>query len=166
MKKPDCYIGIDPGRSGGIAIIDKEGLQTFKMPSDPKELVAIFQKAKDEHSLIVTFIEDVHLWHSDTRTPGKVFNMQPMLDNAADCRFALSIAGISYGKVQPIKWQRKLRLHQKNQTKKERKNRFKEYVISKYPKNKITLNTADAVCIAIYGYKITMDSFDNLIIKC
>ena len=38
MEKNRCYVGIDIGKFGGIAVITDEGVQTFQMPKTKTEL--------------------------------------------------------------------------------------------------------------------------------
>lgn len=153
MKVPDCYIGIDPGRGGGIAIVDRTGLKTHKMPKEIWALVDLLTEVNEKHQYCVTHIENVMMYRADAKTGGKSFGIVKMLDNYSMCKNALDIARVPFTPVNAITWQSKLKLRNKGESKTIRKKRFQSYAHSAYPNNKITLAVSDAVCIAIYGYK-------------
>lgn len=150
----DCVIGIDPGKQGGIAIYTKEDgmVRVVKMPEDVNELDALFMYYK-EHYTPVAFLEKLNLHRSDTQTPGKVFGIQKLLENFAQLRAVLDLAGVPYAMVHPLSWEHKLGLRIKGlrEEKPARKRRYKETAAKLYPANNVTLWSADALLIMHFG---------------
>ena len=149
----NAYIGIDPGKNGGLAIIDYIGLRTFKMPASIRLMVEILETESKMHSNCLVLIERVGMYRTDIKKGGKVFNIAKMIENFTECRSALKMAGMNFKLVESRKWQGYLRLNNKQDTQTQRKNRFKAFAQSMYPESKITLATSDATCLAIFAYK-------------
>ena len=164
--KYDCFIGIDPGKNGGIAIIDYTGLRTFKMPASIRMMVEILETEAKSHSDCLVLIERVGMYRTDPGKGGKVFNIAKMIENFTECRSALKMAGMNFKLVESRKWQGYLRLNNKTDSQTQRKNRFKDFAQSMFPNVKITLATSDATCLAIFAYKaakFNMEIIDNLV---
>lgn len=145
-----CCIGIDPGASGGIAIInnDLKLPQTFKMPKDVTQFRDILLNYKNQKTIV--FIEKVSMWFSDNDNPGKQFRVRKMLDNYAELKTVVKLIGFDLVEVTPGTW---LKMHGlkniKNRT--DRKNRNKTHANYFYPGMKITHAISDALLIMQYG---------------
>lgn len=155
-----CYIGIDAGKAGGVAIIDPTGLTTAKMPTF-LELVGMLTTVKKNRPECFIVLERVGFYKTDSAN-GKTFGIEKMVKNFAFCENAASMAGIPVLLVAAMSWQAGLKLRKKGDTKTMRKNRFKLFAQSLYPDHKITLATSDAVCLAYYGYKLATEKPDYL----
>ena len=146
-------IGIDPGKSGGIARIrysvDKKRhlfkepiYDAYKCPKTIKEMVVILKMFNHLPSNPKCFLESVHAFPTDGRSSAFKFGM-----NFGIWQGILTALNIETILVTPQKWQKDLELPK---DKKERKRRLKEIATGKSGL-KATLLTADAICIALYG---------------
>ena len=91
------YIGIDPGKSGALAIIDGENARVI--PFDEQEYIEILNILAIDHSLSVVCLEDVH------SMPGQgvksTFNFG---ENFGWIQGVLCAMRIPYQLVSPKKW--------------------------------------------------------------
>lgn len=152
-------IAIDPGQSGGIAIIDyhkvlnemkdhyivQESLTTVhNMPSTIKDLHYLFSEIIGDK---VVYIEDVHSLPNQgiasTFKFGRGFGNLEAMAISHNCRLIY---------VRPQVWQKHLGLlSKKGESKTQHKNRMKAFAQQRYPHIKVTLATADALCILEYA---------------
>lgn len=144
------YIGIDPGLSGGIAVLDASGalVECYKMPSTPQDIYESLRKF--DVSSTICYIENVG-------------NGMPNQSSKATATFARHIGhlemalianGISTVKVSPVKWQKRFNIGGKSgETKTSHKNRIKAWAQQRFPNAKVALWGADALAIASYGYE-------------
>ena len=148
-------IGIDPGGSGGIAMLDKLGriVLVEKMPPTDKDIADCFitckQKLSKEDS-VFAYLENVH------SMPGQgVSSTFKFGKNYGALRMALIILEIPFEEPTPVKWQKPLGLvvpSAKKLAKTQKKNLNKAKAQELFPKvKKITHAIADAVLIAEYG---------------
>jgi len=148
-------IGIDPGKNGGIGRITawqaKERYlyktpiyEAYKCPKNIKEMSDLLKTFKKLPIKPKCFLESVHAFPTDGRSSAFKFGM-----NFGIWQGILSALDIETILVTPQKWQKELNLPK---DKKDRKNRLKEIATEK-TKIKATLSTADALCIAMYGYE-------------
>ena len=147
-------IGIDPGKGGGIGIIKhwedkrrhlfKKEYEAYKCPKTIKEMVTLLKMFNHYPSKPKCFLESVHAFPTDGRSSAFKFGM-----NFGIWQGILASLNIETTLVTPQKWQKGLELPK---NKKDRKNRLKEIATEK-TQIKATLHTADALCIALYGYE-------------
>ena len=131
------YIGIDPGKSGGIAILDDTGMYAIKMPETEKDL---FDYLKDNAYDSFCVIEQVHAM------PGQgVTSMFNFGASYGGLRMALIGNNIPFETVTPQKWQKVLGCRTQGD-----KNVSKRKAQELYPELKITHALADAILIAHY----------------
>jgi len=144
-------IGIDPGKSGGIARIitrdeyitgKQEYWTAYKCPKTIKEMVDILKTFKKFAIKPKCFLESVHAFPTDARSSAFKFGM-----NFGIWQGILSTLNIETILVTPQKWQKAYELPK---IKKERKHKLKEIAIQRSGL-KATLNTADAICLVIHG---------------
>lgn len=146
-------IGIDPGTSGGFAIIDdvRRKLTLRKMPDTPKEIFNIlnfFLKASKGE--IFVYIEKVQ------GLPGmggsSMFNFGK---NSGHLEMAMLALNIPFEQLTPQKWQKEFQLGTKgNQTTSVWKNKLKNKAEQLFPDTKMFLWGSDATLIAEYGRRI------------
>jgi Holliday junction resolvasome RuvABC endonuclease subunit len=139
-------IGIDPGKNGGIAVIDEKGdAYADKMPEtlqDLFELLNSYSVGYDGNCH--AFIEQVHsspqMGVKSAFTFGNGFGHLEM---------ALTACGIPFERIRPQTWQKALGCMTKGD-----KNVSKRRAQELFPTLKITHSTADALLIAEYGRRI------------
>lgn len=137
-------IGIDPGANGGIAIVDGAELSAYNMPATPADLLAFIKQYQDN---AICYMEKVG------GMPGNggsaMFNFGK---GYGHLEMALIAAGIPTVTVTPAKWQKHFQLGTgAGKTKTEWKNILKAKSQQLCPRLKVTLKTADAILIALYG---------------
>lgn len=145
------WLGLDPGVSGGIAILDEyHMLKAWKMPETERDISDVFESLRK----LVTFaiIESVHAFKgqgvSSTFTFGR---------NYGFLRGMLIAHKIPFEEVTPGKWQAYMGIKSiKDEKKAAHKNRLKGMAQRLFPTLKITLATADAILIAEYLYRREM----------
>jgi len=142
------YIGIDPGRSGGIALYDGNTLSASKCPQKVGDMYALLEIYASRGDLSQTriFIEKVWSFPSDSHKTAFSFGR-----NYGSWLAALEIISANYKMITPKSWQ-KYHNTPKLQ-KKERKNWLKSFAQNKVDETEmkfnVTLNTADAIMIAL-----------------
>lgn len=137
-------IGIDPGKSGGICIIDREGkiIKVVKTPETAKDLFD-FLKQNSENSYC--FLEKV-------QGRPKMAGMFEFGRNFGYIEMALLATNIPTLTVIPQKWQKFYSIGNKGEgTSSEWKNKLKQKAQQLFPDIKITLDVSDAILIAEYG---------------
>jgi len=156
----NLIIGIDPGVSGGIAVIVNNKVAIMKMP---KREVTVNGKKRNEtnvgiliemlsiytkgHNAIV-FIEKVSMRPSDNK--GKQFQIVKMLANYEALKTIINILGVPMIQVMPRVWQKYLNLVKAKEESKDRKKRYKRFA-SDITGMKTALWNSDAICIAEFG---------------
>lgn len=144
-------IGIDPGKSGGIAVMNAEDHSieaVYKMPQTPVDAVELLSQYSQDST---AYLEQV------LTRPGQ----QGMFEfgrNYGMLETALSALGISHVKVTPQKWEKEFQLHKPktadhSRAKSEHKRILKAKAQELFPRLKITLATADALLLAEWGYR-------------
>jgi hypothetical protein len=151
MKK--IIIGIDPGKSGGLAVSVGGVITEFhKYPTTQQDLYyTMYEILNNYKGIPLAYLEQVHAFPTDGRSSAFKFGT-----NYGVWKGLLLGMQIDYRLVAPQVWMKSLGL---SKDKKERKNELKQMaqrVVDKQfaeLKNKrVTLNTSDAILISIYGY--------------
>ena len=130
------YIGIDPGKSGGIAMIHGDIIEVKKCPESVKDMALLFA-----------------LMLQDTPPSKTVVMIEKVWARPHDGRVASHEIDAVY--VTPQVWIRAVGCPKKLK-KQDRKNYLKALAKEKYPhkKKRMTLATADAMLIADYAKNI------------
>ena len=139
------YIGIDPGKNGGIGIIFDDLAYCKKCPATVSEMAeeikACIEIAPDIQKQAI--IESVH------SMPGQgVRSVFTFGEGYGKWLGILAAHKIPYTQVTPQKWMKFYGSLSKE--KKERKNQLKHLAQQRFPEIKITLATADAILLANY----------------
>ena len=148
------YLGIDPGASGGIAIVSGKESLTLPMPETENDLWEWFNcRRPTVHTpRVFACIEQVGGHVGGEGQPGSAMFKFGM--GYGGLRMALVAAGIPFEAVTPQRWQKAMgvtpRDHKRKETKTSFKNRLKARAQQLFPSQKITLATADALLIAEY----------------
>lgn len=133
------YLAIDPGKSGGIALLSEDSVEAYKCPPTFKEMAELIKKINSNNSYICV-LEKVHAFPTDARSSAFKFGT-----NYGVWMGILESNNIEYELVMPRKWQKDFNLPK---IKKERKQELK--TIAKCFYEKATLYTADAICMAVW----------------
>lgn len=133
-------IGLDPGKSGGIAWCVNGIMQAWPMGKTETDIArTIFDMGKFEETYC--FIEHVHA------RPGQgVVSMFTFGQGYGFLRGCLISNKIPFEEVNPMKWQRGVGCVARGD-----KNKLKAKAQQMFPGLDITLKTADAILIAEYG---------------
>ena len=149
MKSPfkKC-IGIDPGKSGGIAVITNKTVVLHNCPRTVKDMALLIALCLNDVSAYRTrvFLERVWAFPTDGRAGSFTFG-----ENYGQWQGILASHEIIPTLVTPKEWQSHFEI-QKGLKKDVRKKILKQMAKDKCPNiKKVTLKTADALLIAIYG---------------
>ena len=146
-------IGIDPGASGGIAIIyPDQKVHALGMPDDADLLDVISntaQLATTEGARVVAYLELVGGYIAGNPAPGSaMFNFG---SGWGYIRGLLAAYRIRTELVRPQQWQAGIPGVKGAADKTARKRSLKEHAARLHPTVKVTLKTADALLLADYG---------------
>lgn len=158
MKGYVLIIAIDPGKSGGIAslLFDRKNNKVasataVKMPETLEQTNMYIRhlingRPNDGH---VIYIEKIQLRPDDLQNK-TMFNMQKLVRSVERLIGTFKINGFKYVEVLPHIWQKKF-IAKKIAEKKDRKNVLKQIAQERFRGLKVTLATADALCILEYA---------------
>ncbi len=143
-------IGIDPGNSGGVAVLGAV-TEIHNMPETYPDIYNLFRDIRERYNgELLAVLEDVgHGLPGQSSKATAVFAR-----HNGHLEMALYALGIRTVKVTPQKWQRSYSnsLGKSSQCeKREWKNRLKGLAQQMFPSEKVTLKNADALLIANYG---------------
>lgn len=150
------YIGIDPGKSGGLVAIGDRDILIGKMPATEHDIAAVFDRitclSTETGTCMIAYIEKVHSMPKQGVTATFTFGM-----NYGFLRGVMVAYGIPFEEVTPQKWMGYFSIKRK---KDEPKTAFKRRLLGKaqnlFPHvNGLTLATADALLIAEYCRRTT-----------
>ena len=140
-------IGIDPGRSGAVAIWSGGIDKVIKCPSNSKEMADVIKSVSNKN--VVAYVERVWARPSNATRAAFTFGV-----NYGEWLGILAALNIKTVLVTPQTWMKyykdkfKIKLPKE---KKDRKNKLKE-MAAEYTDKKVTLYNADAILIAVYGF--------------
>lgn len=131
------FIGIDPGKTGAIAVLNEAGaiIQVEKMPAELRDLFDILEAYSNESRGALEFVR--------TSPAMGVVSAGTFMRNYGHCEMALTAARVPYYDVHPSRWQRYLDCLTKGD-----KNVTKAKAAELWPDHKITHAIADALLIA------------------
>ena len=149
MKSPfkKC-IGIDPGKGGGIAVITDETVQIHNCPRTVDSMAHLIGMCLNDVAAHRTrvFLEKVWAFPTDGRAGSFTFG-----ENYGQWQGILASHELEPVLVTPKMWQSHFEI-KKGLKKDIRKKILKQMAIERCPGiKKVTLKTADALLIAIYG---------------
>ena len=151
-------IGIDPGKSGGIAYTDPESGKAIavSMPDSPSDIV-VFLKACVKEGATTIFIEQLPRFVAGAGGKGPPGSRVAVLfENFGIILGAAMAFGLSVVRVDPKRWQLEHGLGTANScaSKTIWKNKLKARAQELFPDLKVTLKTADALLIWEYGRRL------------
>lgn len=143
-------LGIDPGKGGGMAVIeskkDSNIFTAYNCPDTIEGMVEFASMISSKKVPIDCFLEKVHAFPTDGRSSAFKFGMNYGTWRGILCSFSIKAELIT-----PQSWQKSF--GELPKIKQERKRKLKE-IATEESNIKATLKTADAICIAIYGYQL------------
>ena len=156
MKSPfkKC-IGIDPGKGGGLAVITDETVQVYNCPRTVEDMALLLGMCLNDVAAYRTrvFLEKVWAFPTDGRAGSFTFG-----ENFGQWQGILASHELKPTLITPKEWQSHFEI-KKGLKKDVRKKVLKEIARDKCPNIKrITLKTADALLIAIYGVEAHLSS--------
>lgn len=142
-------LGIDPGKNGGIAVLDADTNEIVDVTAMPSTLTDISDFVERYSDAVCAVIETVH------SMPGQgVASMFTFGQYYGYVQMAVVAHKVRCIDVLPSKWQSSLGVKaKKGEPKVAHKNRLKELAQKLFPKVKVTLKNADALLLAEYGRK-------------
>lgn len=148
------YMGIDPGMTGGIVILDADGkiVSKHKMPETLTVMVELFDYIYFEYTIQHCCVELVHAIPMDTPKTAFVLG-----NNFGRLEILLTTHRIPYETVTPTKWQNSFGLKkEKNEGHTSWKNRIRDVGLRIYgmEKKDLILQISDAAMIARYCYHL------------
>lgn len=152
------YMGIDPGASGGIALLDMSGVRTIMdavpMPGSNAAILDQLSKYIKYKETVRCAIENVFARPGDGRS-----SLAKFMINFGGLLMALEALKIPFIRVQPAVWQKSLGIpkRDKEENKTQFKKRLKAVAQSLYPRIKVTEATQDALLLATYCQRINWD---------
>ena len=145
----DIIIGIDPGKSGGIAVWRPDAvLKVYHIPESVVDIAKILNYYKSIGKVLV-FIEKVQLFMGDK--DGKQFRIQKMLEQYEQLKTIMQMSEIPFIPVHAMSWQTYLKVRKKGEEKPDRKRRYKEIAQHYYPEVKATMWNCDAILLVEFG---------------
>ncbi len=138
-------IGIDPGKSGAVAVWNDGIDKVVKCPPTPKKMADIIKNQDCNASKLVVYMEKVWAFPTDARSSAFKFGA-----NYGTWLGILGALNIEPKLVTPITWQK----HFSKKLPKEKPLRKKALykIAMSYTEKKIYKYSADAVLIAVYGF--------------
>ena len=150
LHQPSLYVGIDPGKSGGLAAMGPSWQATAdKMPSTERDAWQWFVDLPQGD--VFACIERVGGY-----MPGSAGNIGSAMfsfgQNYGMLRAFLVASDIPFEEVSPRTWQKAVGItpRKKEEGKPQFKNRIKSVAQRLFPSVKLTLATCDAILIAEY----------------
>ncbi len=141
------FMGIDPGASGGIAVVHDGIVEAASMPKTERDVWEWINRWSSPEMFAV--IEKVGGFIGVPHPGSAMFKFGM---SCGGLRMALTAAGVPYEDVTPQKWQKALGIpvRKKTESKGDHKNVLKAAAQRIFPKEKITLATADALLLVEY----------------
>lgn len=143
------YLGVDPGASGGLAVLRGTGelLSAVPILATDKDVLNWLSDHLGYTALCNGVLERVH------SMPGQgVASTFKFGVSYGSLRMALAAAGIPFDEVNPAVWQKGVGIppRKKTESRTDWKNRLKARAQQLFPGEKVTLATADALLIATF----------------
>jgi hypothetical protein len=137
---------IDPGASGGLALLNREGnVEAFPMRDGMTEQIDAIRHIADTNPGIMAVLEKVG-FH---RPGNSAVSTAKFARHCGHLEAALYTWGIPYTEVSPAVWMRALGTLPKDKA--DRKRAIKEIVARRFPHLTITLKTSDALGMLVWA---------------
>ena len=148
------YVGIDPGKSGAICVIENNFIKAYPCPDNIQDRALLFAMAisVNETKTVVAYIEKV--WARPTDAKGSIWKFA---ENYGVWKGIAGAYEIDLQTVSPQMWMKHFETPKMDKS--ARKRYLRDKARSIYPDlKKVTLKTADAILIATYVKEINNNS--------
>lgn len=153
MYDLSCFMAIDPGASGGIAVWfpvveDGPNTQAYKMPKNMTGVVNLLRDLRNKRGQgyrCMALVEKVGGYMPGNSGPSAA----KFARHCGNIEAALYALGIAFDEVVPTKWMKAIGTVPKD--KGERKRFIQDRMQRRFPHLNVTLCTADALGILVYG---------------
>lgn len=145
------YIGIDPGKKGGVAIIKGDNVWTFALQEHPEAIWGSFLSIKEKFADIRAAIEQVPvaIFGGAKSSSSKLYGSFKALE------MALIASGIEFIYAPAKKWQEVIGIKkQKGESDTHWKNRLLHKAKVLFPRRPLTKEVSDALLIAEYARRV------------
>ena len=141
------YIGIDPGKSGGLCVIENDFVKAYPCPDNMQDMAILFAMAISTNKTkeVVAYIEKV--WARPNDAKGSIWKFA---ENYGAWKGIAAAYEVDLIAVAPQVWIKYYNTPKLDKTRRKRYLRDKAKVIHPSLK-KVTLKTADAILIATYA---------------
>ena len=144
-------VGIDPGKAGGIAVVDGTEVTAMPMPETAKDVLETFREIGTADWVV---LEKVGAMPGDGGVAMFTFGK-----GVGHLEMALLACGLRFVEVTPAKWMGEMGMRKKGgESRPQFKNRLKGLAQQLYPTVKVTLKTADALLLAEWGRRVLVKS--------
>lgn len=147
------YLGIDPGVSGGLALITPDQVIASPMPTTERDMYDWFSTYIEfpEHTWgVIELVGGFISSRGASRQPGS--RMFTFGQNYGGLRMCMVAHGIRFEQVHPRRWQKSFGMMRKpKEVDTAWKNRLKALAQQLYPQLRITKQVADAILLASYA---------------
>lgn len=157
MAISTVYIGIDPGKHGGLAwLVTNEKGEDYKATGMPITEYVVFQWFKEVSTTsfpLCAVIERVSGFQGIEHPGSYMFEFGKSFGSLT---MALTATQIPYIEVTPQRWQKELGISTriKGETDIQFKGRLKKVAQSLFPKVRVTLETSDALLLCEYARRL------------
>lgn len=148
------YIGIDPGKTGGIAVIEDVNTNAIAYPYSPEKLIDLCSTYATNKSSIAVFVEKVHAMPNQGVT--SMFNFGK---GYGEILGILKAFKLSYELVTPQAWKKYVGVTSKKSTSIEKaKYLFPDVSLLPTKRSRVPNDgMAEALLIAYYGKSVAKD---------
>jgi crossover junction endodeoxyribonuclease RuvC len=152
----EWIIGIDPGKTGAMALLRHGNVERTFVLSKGTERDAWDWLEEATTGIDHVYLEQVHAMRGDDNRKQGVVSAFSFGQSYGFLRGILIATGAPFDDVKPDKWQRAFGLIRtsKTETITQKKNRHKAKAQQLFPDEKITHAIADALLIAEYGRRL------------
>lgn len=145
-------LAIDPGKSGGVAVLIGGCVEARKMPETLKELADTADAVLRSNNRSVCYVEDVPKFCGRNLPASSIFTLA---ESFGAVQGILAAAGIRTIRVSPRHWQKGLNLGKRKDCKNDHawKAKLKAEAQRRFPSLTVTLATADALLLLDYALR-------------
>ena len=143
----EVYVGIDPGKSGAICVIEDDFIKAIPCPDNIQDMALVFAMSIsiNKTKKVVAYIEKV--WARPTDAKGSIWKFA---ENYGVWKGIAGAYEIELLEVSPQKWMKYFETPKLEKS--ARKRYLRDKARSMHPDlKKVTLKTADAILIASYA---------------
>jgi len=133
-------IAVDPGKGGGIAVLDREGVHLHNMPESLADICAQLR----EYGAATVILEEVPKYCGGKRPESTTF---VLAQNLGRIEGIVTAIGYPLVRVHPKAWQKTFSISRDKQKSDAWKRRLKALACELFPHLDVTLKTADALLL-------------------